>query len=248
MARMAPAGIGGSVEGIHAVAAAFAAGRVVELTVERSRLRHREIGPLVERARAAGIGVEVVESLAGLAVTTAPQGIVASARPIPTLDLAGVVARVDPAALVVLDHLQDPHNVGAVARSALAAGFGGMVLPARRSAPLEATVFKSAAGALERLAVCEVTSTADALTRLSRLGVWTVGLDASGDRSLFGLPLLSEPVAIVIGSEGKGLGRLVAERVDVVARIPLAGGVESLNASVAGALAVFETARRRGWV
>ena len=94
----------------------------------------------------------------------------------------------------------------------------------------------------------EVSSVAAAIARLRDLGVWSVGLSAAGTESLFGLGLLTEPVALVVGAEGSGLSRLVEERVDVTARIPLAPGVESLNASVAAALAVFELARTRGWV
>ncbi len=139
----------------------------------------------------------------------------------------------------------DPHNVGAIARSAAAAGATGLVVPVRRAAPLGATAFKAAAGALERLPVCLESSTADAVLRLRKLGVWNVGLSAAGDQSVFGLELLSEPVAIVVGAEGKGLSRLTAERLDVHARIPMVAGNESLNASVAAALAVYEIARMR---
>jgi 23S rRNA (guanosine2251-2'-O)-methyltransferase len=156
------------------------------------------------------------------------------------------VAATDPPAVVVLDHLEDPRNVGAIARSMVASGTLGLVVSRRRGAPLGATAFKSAAGAFEHLTIAEVSSVAAAVDDLRRLGVWIVGLDAGGDRSLFGLDLFTEPVAIVIGAEGRGLGRLVAERVDVTASIPLAGPVESLNASVAAALAVFEIGRVRG--
>ncbi|MFQ5948021.1 MAG: TrmH family RNA methyltransferase, partial [Acidimicrobiia bacterium] len=130
----------------------------------------------------------------------------------------------------------------------LAAGVRALVVPTRRAAPLGATAFKAAAGALEQVRVAAVSSVAAAVGQLARLGVWTVGLAADGDRSLFGLPLLEEPVALVVGSEGRGLGRLVKARVSVRARIPLAGPVESLNASVAAALALYELARARRWV
>ncbi len=125
---------------------------------------------------------------------------------------------------------------------------GGLVVAADRAAPLGATAFKAAAGALERLPVVVVTSVADAVRRLEDLGVWTVALDGHADRSLLGLDLLTEPVALVVGAEGAGLSRLVAERVSVLARLPLAGDVESLNASVAASLAMYELARVRGWV
>ncbi len=241
---MAPAGIGNRVEGLHAVAAAVAAGRVTRLDVARSRLRRPEVGEVVAAARAAGAEIREVEDVAG--ETDAPQGLVAHARPLPQVSLDEALARTMPPALLVLDHLEDPRNVGAIARSAAAAGLGGIVVPTRRAAPLGATAFKAAAGALERLAVVTVSSIADAVADLKRRQVWTVGLDSGAATPLFGLGLLAEPVAVVVGAEGGGLGRLVAERCDVLASIPLAAGVESLNASVAAALAAFEVARARG--
>jgi 23S rRNA (guanosine2251-2'-O)-methyltransferase len=245
---MALAGIGDRVEGLHAVAAALAAGRVEELTVERGRLDNPEVGRLVDECRRRGVTLEVVSDLAPLATTTAPQGVMAAARPIPTVSLDEASRATDPPAVVVLDHLEDPHNVGAIARTALAAGVGGLVVPTRRAAPLGPTAFKAAAGALEHMSVVTVTSIDQALRKLRKLGLWLVGLTADGDRSLFGLDLLAEPVALVVGGEGKGLARLVAERLDVRARIPLVGPVESLNASVATALALYELARVRGTV
>jgi 23S rRNA (guanosine2251-2'-O)-methyltransferase len=146
---------------------------------------------------------------------------------------------------VVLDHLEDPRNVGAVARSAVAAGFTGMVMSTHRSAPLSATSFKSAAGAFEHLDLVVVSSVADTIEQLRKLQVWSVGLDMGGDQQLFGMKLLTEPLAIVIGAEGSGLSRLVAQRCDVIAGIPIDPRVESLNASVAAALALFEVARVR---
>ena len=245
---MARAGIGGSVEGIHAVSAAVAAGRVTKLFYETGRAAKADVAPVLETAAAGGVEMVAVADLAGIAATDAPQGLVAHARPIPHVSLEAGATASDPAALVVLDHLEDPRNVGAVARSALAAGMGALVVPTRRAAPLGATAFKAAAGALERLPVAAVSSVADALARLRGLGVWLVGLDADGEQPLMGLDLLREPVALVIGAEGRGLSRLVSERVDVRVRIPVVGGVESLNAAAAASLAVFETARLRGWL
>ena len=240
---MAPSGAGAEVEGLHAVAAAVAAGRVEVLFVEASRAE--ALRALTAQAAAAGAQVRLVADLGSLAATTAPQGVVAHCRPLPTLRLADLVAAHHPAALVVLDHLEDPRNVGAVARSALAAGMSGLVLARRRAAPLGATAFKSAAGTLEQLPVALVSSVAQAVADLGRLGVWTVGLDAGAGQTLFGLGLLAEPVAIVVGAEGRGLAPLVAERVDVRASIPLRAGVESLNAAVAASLACYEVARVR---
>ena len=238
---MAPPGIGHNVEGRHAVAEAAEAGRVRRLRAERGRADDR----LIALVRSGGGVVEFIDDARAVAQTDAPQGLVAACSPIPTVSLSEAVALSDPPALVVLDRLEDPRNVGAVARSALAAGVLGMVVSTRRSAPIEATAFKAAAGALEHVRVAIVSSIADAVRDLAGMGVWTVGLDGGGDRALFGLDLLAEPVALVVGAEGSGLSRLVADRVDILAGIPIARRVESLNVSVAAALAMFEVARVR---
>lgn len=244
---MAPAGIGDRVEGFHAVTAAVAAGRVTRLLVERSRMSRAEYVALAEAARRGGARVEEADDVRTEAETSAPQGVVAWAHPIPFITLEEAVERTSPPAVLVLDHLEDPRNVGAAARSALAAGVTALVVPSRRAAPIGSTAFKAAAGALEHVAVAEVSSTAKAVDALRRLGLWIVGLDGAAEESLFGHHLLAEPVALVVGGEGGGLSRLVADRCDARARIPMVGPTESLNASVATALAVYEVARARGW-
>jgi len=245
---MARAGIGTDLEGFHAVRAALTAGRVQKLTVERGRLPRSDISNLVDDAKAASIDVAVVDDVRDFAVTGAPQGVVASARPLQTLSIKELVQRSEVPAILVVDHVEDPRNIGAAARSALASGMTGIVVSHNRSAPLGATAFKAAAGALELLPVSTVSSVPDALKRLSQLGVWCVGLDGAGDRSILGMDLLAQPVAVCVGAEGSGLSRLAAERCDVVAEIPMAGPAESLNASVASAIACYEVARVRGWV
>jgi 23S rRNA (guanosine2251-2'-O)-methyltransferase len=237
---MAPAGYGSRVEGLHAVAAAVTAGRVRRLWVEEGRLRRPEVRAITEL-----VGPEVVKVVAdvrAMAETEAPQGVLADCAPITPSPLEEMKG--DAAALVVLDHIEDPHNVGAIARSARAAGMTGMVLSSKRQAPLSAAAFKAAAGALEVLPVAVVGSIPEALSRLKEVGLWVVGLAARSDSSLFGLELLTEPVAIVVGAEGAGLSQLAAKRCDVLAGIPITG-MESLNASVSAALACFEIMRVR---
>lgn len=239
-------GIGDRLEGFHAVAAALAAGRVTELKIEEGRKDSAEARGLSADAAGASVPVEYVDDVRPLATTSAPQGVVARARPIQTVSLTELVESAPAPVLVVLDHAEDPRNVGAIARSALAAGAGGLVVSSRRSAPLGPTAFKAAVGAFEKLAVAVVPSIADAVRQLRDLGLWVIALDGTGPDSFFDLKVLDDPIAVVIGAEGKGVSRLVAERADVVARIPMAPGVESLNASVAAALAVFEIGRARG--
>jgi 23S rRNA (guanosine2251-2'-O)-methyltransferase len=241
---MASAGIGSRVEGVHAVEAALRAGRVKKLFVEQGRVQR--LPQIIRLAEERSVNVVVVEDVRSKAETSAPQGLVAECRPISTMSLTDLVGSIaHPQSILVLDHLQDSHNVGAVARSAVAAGIGGLVVSGVRSAPMGGAVFKAASGALEHIAVSMISSTADAVARLKKLGIWTVGLTADAATSLFDLGVLTEPVAVVLGAEGEGLGRLVADRVDVQASIPMADVSESLNASVAGALAAFEIRRSR---
>ena len=245
---MAHAGIGAELEGIHAVEAALGTGRVISLSIERRRAERPDVASLVETAEAQHVPVRVVEDVRPLAATDSPQGVVAVARGIKPLSIRAAVAISDAPALLVLDHVEDPRNIGAAARSAVAAGMTALVVSQRRSAPIGATAFKAAAGALEGLPIVVVSSIADALKRLDQLDVWKVGLDGGGDQSMFGLDLLGQPVALCIGAEGEGLSRLVSERCDVLVHIPMVGGTESLNASVAASLACYEVARVRGWL
>ncbi|MEE8456814.1 MAG: 23S rRNA (guanosine(2251)-2'-O)-methyltransferase RlmB [Acidimicrobiia bacterium] len=245
---MALAGIGTELEGIHAVEAALTRGRVTTLSVEQRRMGRPDLARIVRLAQSQGVPVNVVDDVRPLATTGAPQGVFARARPVEPLSLKSAVDLSENPALLVLDHVEDPRNIGAAARSAVAAGMTALVVSQRRSAPIGATAFKAAAGALEEMPLVVVSSIADALKRLDQLDVWRVGLDGGGDRSLLGLDILGQPVAVCIGAEGEGLSRLVAERCDVLAYIPMVGGTESLNASVAAALASYEVARVRGWV
>ncbi len=238
---MAHAGIGSSVEGLHAVRAAVRAGRVERLLVDR---RRRD--DLDEVVGDVSVRIEVVDDIREHAQTAVPQGFVAHCRPLPTLSVEEAAGLAAPASLIILDHVEDPHNLGAVARSAHAAGVQAIITGGRRSAPFGPVAFKAAAGALEHVGVAIVSSVADAVGRLKKLGVWTVGLTAWAPQSLFGLPLLTEPVAIAAGAEGSGLSHLVGERVDVLASIPMQSDLESLNVSVAAALAMFEIGRVRG--
>ncbi len=238
---MAPAGYGNRVEGLHSVAAAAAQGRVRKLWVEEKRLGRADVADIVNVVGRESIAL--VTDVRPMAETDAPQGVVAECAPImpvPVDDLAGPEA-----AVVVLDHIEDPHNVGAIARSALASGMTGMVVSSRRAAPLSATAFKAAAGALEIFPVAVVGSIPEALSRLKDRGVWIVGLDAGSATPLFGFELLTEPAAIAVGAEGAGLSVLTAKRCDVLVSIPMAAGFESLNASVSAALACFEIMRVR---
>jgi 23S rRNA (guanosine2251-2'-O)-methyltransferase len=180
--------------------------------------------------------------------TDAPQGVIAHAAPLPEADLDDLARSggSGPAPfLVALDGVTDPGNLGALLRSAEGAGATGIVLPRHRSVHVTPAATKAAAGAIEHLPIAVVGGLPAALARLRELGVWVVGLDGDADQPLWSLDLGDEPVALVLGAEGAGLGRLVRSRCDVVVAIPLPGRLGSLNVAAAGALACFEVARRR---
>jgi 23S rRNA (guanosine2251-2'-O)-methyltransferase len=209
-----------------------------------------EVDDVVELAQAAHVPVRVVGAgrIAAAARTSAPQGVIAFADPLPDPDLLELVTgdlRRGVPFLVVLDGVTDPHNLGAVLRAAECAGATGAVVPRHRAAHVTATVAKVAAGAVEHLPMAVVSGVPSALAELQRLGVWTVGLAADGPVTLFGLHLATLPIALVLGSEGRGLSRLARARCDEVARIPLGGAIESLNVASAAAIACFEVLRQR---
>jgi 23S rRNA (guanosine2251-2'-O)-methyltransferase len=182
-----------------------------------------------------------------MAQTDSPQGVVATADPLKEGDLDHLAARSGngPPLLVVLDGVTDPHNLGAVMRSAVCAGATGLVIGRHRSARLSPAAVKAAAGAAEHLPVATVAGIPAALAQLAAAGLWTVGLEPGSPTSLWDLTLASEPIAVVLGAEGRGLSRLVLRRCDIVVEIPLTGPLDSLNVSAAAALACFEVARRR---
>jgi 23S rRNA (guanosine2251-2'-O)-methyltransferase len=246
-------GLGGDqVEGRQAVRELLLAGRrrVHELLMASDLDPAPVLDEIRELAAEARVPIKEVARtrLEAQARTEAPQGVLALAAELPEADLddlarSGPVGR--PPFLVALDGVTDPGNLGALLRNAEGAGATGIVLPKHRSVHVTPAAAKAAAGAIEHLPIALVGGLPAALARLRELGVWVVGLDGSADQPLWSLDLGDEPVALVLGAEGSGLGRLVRERCDAVVAIPLAGHLGSLNVAAAGALACFEVARRR---
>jgi len=246
-------GLGGEhVEGRRAVRELLAAGRrhVKELWVVQGAERSSLVVEILELAEAARVSVRRVGApqLASAARTDAPQGVLARAAAVPEVELAEL-ARARPGApppfLVILDGVTDPHNVGAVLRTAEVAGATGVVLPRHRAAHLSPAAVKAAAGAVEHLPMALVAGTAGAVAALRDAGVWVVGLAPEGPASVFELELATEPLALVLGAEGAGLSRLVRQRCDTLVAIPQRGDLASLNVAAAAAVACFEVARRR---
>lgn len=231
--------------GINPVLEALRAGRVTALRVS-SRGGDR-VAALAADAARAGIAVERIapEALDRIAGGGVHQGVAADVRDQAAYSVEDLVAGAAGAPLiVVLDGVEDPHNVGAILRTADAAGADGVVRQSRRAAPLGGAAAKASAGAVAHVKIAEVVNIARAIEALKAAGVWTVGLageaEQSYDRIDFRLP-----TAIVVGAEGTGLRRLVRERCDWLVRIPMRGHVQSLNVSAATAVTLFEALRQR---
>jgi 23S rRNA (guanosine2251-2'-O)-methyltransferase len=233
--------------GINAVVEALRAGRVREVRVAG---RHDDrLRQLLDAAAERGVRVRHTSraALDAAADGANHQGVVAEVAPLPPAsldDLARVTDGGPPPLIVVLDGIEDPQNVGAIIRTVDAAGGSGIVRQTRRAAPLTGAAAKASAGAVHHVAVADVVNIARALEELKELGVWTVGLDADAENPYYGLDL-TIPIALVVGAEGHGLRRLVRDRCDFVAAIPMAGHVSSLNVSAATAIVLFEAVRQR---
>ena len=233
--------------GVNSVREALRAGRVREIRVAG---RHDDrLRALVDDASARGVRVRHIprEGLDHEAEGANHQGVVADITPLPPAsleDLARANEGSPPPLLVVLDGVEDPQNVGAIIRTVDAAGGSGIVRQTRRAAPLAGAASKASAGAVHHVPVADVVNIARALDELKELGVWSVGLDADAENPYYGLDL-TVPIALVVGAEGHGLRRLVRERCDFVAAIPMAGHVSSLNVSAATAIVLFEAVRQR---
>ncbi|MFN2557587.1 MAG: 23S rRNA (guanosine(2251)-2'-O)-methyltransferase RlmB [Nitriliruptorales bacterium] len=207
------------------------------------------LSEILELAAEAGVPVrERRRSQLDVLAEVSHQGVVAIAAPFHYLrldELLEAVSAAETPLFVALDGVTDPHNLGSVARTAEALGAHGLILPARRSASVGPAAEKAAAGAFSHLPVARVPNLTRALGDLARNRIWTVGLAATAALGVLDCDLLGEPVAIVVGAEGRGLSRLVTERCDALASIEMRGQVGSLNASVAAALALHEALRRR---
>jgi 23S rRNA (guanosine2251-2'-O)-methyltransferase len=231
--------------GINPVLEALRAGRVKELRVgERGGDRMRQVLSLASEhgVRVRRVPAEMLDRDSRRGVH---QGVVADVEDAAAWSIGELVAQADgPALLVVLDGIEDPHNLGAILRTADAAGAHGVVLQSRRSAALEGAAAKAAAGALAHARIAEVVNIARAVEELKEAGVWTVGFAGEATTSYDAIDF-TVPTALVMGAEGTGLRRLVRERCDHLVSIPMGGHVGSLNVSVATGIALFEAVRQR---
>lgn len=245
-------GLGGEqVEGRRAVRELLAAGRrrTRDVWITEGPQRSALVDEIAELAESARVPVRRVGAarLQSEARTVAPQGVLAHADPVPEVAFDAMCRTGGEGRpfLLALDGMTDPQNLGGLLRSAEGAGVTGVVLPRHRAVHITPAVTKAAAGAIEHVRLAVVPGLPAAIRTAASRGLWVVGLDPAGQQSLFELELAAEPLVVVVGAEGSGLSRLVAERCDVLARIPLRGRLESLNAAAAGAVALFDVSRRR---
>lgn len=236
------------IAGRNAVLEALRSGRPIDKVMVAKGERSGSILSLLAQCRQRNITVKDIDGrrLSSLAGPN-HQGIaaVAACKEYASLDDIFEVAksREEPPFIVVCDRLEDPHNLGAVIRTAEAAGVHGVIIPKRHSAGLTSAVYKASAGAVEYMTVARVANISDTLRELKKRGVWVYGLDMKG--SAWCKTDLRSAVAVVVGSEGKGLKRLVSEQCDYILSLPMLGHVESLNASVACGIVLFEAVRQR---
>ena len=240
----------GLLEGRNALQEALRSGRTIDKVWVAAGDTDRNLARLASEAKEQGAVVIPVDrrKLDNMSITHAHQGVIAlaAARPYATLDdiFALAESRGEAPLIVVCDELSDPHNLGAIIRSAECAGAHGVVIPKRRSAGLTPVVAKASAGAIEYMPVARVSNISSALKELQARGVWVYGTAADGPQKLFDANFQG-PTAIVIGNEGTGMGRLVRQTCDVLVRIPMRGRISSLNASAAAAILLYEAVRQR---
>ena len=237
-------------EGRNALTEALRSGRTLDKVFIASGEIDRGLQRLAAEAKEAGAVVVPVDrrKLDAMSTTHAHQGVIAlaAAREYFTIDdiLEAAAEKGETPLIVICDELSDPHNLGAIIRSAECAGAHGVIIPKRRSVGLTATVAKASAGAVEYMKVAKVTNINAAIEELKEKGVWIFGTAAEGSIPMYKADL-TIPAAIVIGSEGEGMSRLVQKNCDVTVHIPMKGRITSLNASAAASILLYEAVRQR---
>lgn len=247
----APAPAEDMIEGRNAVTEAIRSGRTINKVFLADGDTDRALGRLAAMAKEAGAVVVRIDrrKLNEMSQTGAHQGIMASVavHDYATIDdiLAAAEAKGEAPLIILCDELSDPHNLGAILRTAECAGAHGVIIPKRRSVGLTAVVGKASAGAVEYMPVARVANLTAAIRELKQRGVWIFGTAADGAVPLYSADLKG-PAAIVIGNEGVGMSRIVADSCDFKVSIPMKGRISSLNASAAAAILLYEAVRQRG--
>lgn len=238
-------------EGRNPVLEALKAGRTINKILIARGEREGSIRQIAAMAKEKGVVVQEVDRsrLDMMASTRSHQGVIAftAVRDYVEVDQLLQIAQDKGEApfLVILDEITDPNNLGSILRTADASGAHGVIIPKRRAIGLTPAVSKASAGAVEYVPVARVTNLPQTVDDLKKQGVWVVGTDATGEKDFYDSDLKG-PIALVIGSEGEGIGRLVREKCDFVVNIPMKGAISSLNAAVAGAIVMYEIMKQRG--
>lgn len=237
------------VSGRRAVLEALRGGRPINKLLIQEHAEGGSLKEIVAVARASGLVIQQSPraKLDEIAGNKGHQGVVAyiAAKPYVEMeDLMDIARRQSPGLLVILDGVEDPHNLGAVLRAADGAGAAGVIIPKRRAAPLTGTVARISAGALEHVPVARVANISQAIEQLKKAGFWVIGASPDAKQDYWEVDL-TEPTAIVIGGEGEGMSRLTAQRCDRLVRLPMRGQTASLNASVTAGVLLYEVLRQR---
>ena len=236
--------------GRNAVTEALKSGRGINKLWIASGDREGSVAEIAALAKERGIVMQYVEraKIESLAGGHRHQGVLAYVAPVPYAELDDILkaaeAKGEAPFLVLLDELEDPHNLGALLRTADATGVHGILIPKRRSVSLNATVAKTSAGAVEYVPVARIGNIAQTLKKLKEKGFWVAGADMDGEKAYYEADLTG-PLVLVVGSEGRGMSRLTKEACDFIVSMPMVGRINSLNASVAGSILMYESMRQR---
>lgn len=238
------------IAGRHPVLEALKAGRSLNKIWLGEQVQRNQVAAILEEAKSRGVVVQQADKrkLDQLVPGMAHQGVVAQAAAVSYAEVDDLLARAaakgEPPLLILLDEVEDPHNLGSVLRTADCTGVHGVVVPKRRSASLTAAVAKTSAGAVEYVPVARVANLVQTMGKLKEAGVWIAGAAGEAETEVFRANLTG-PLAIVIGNEGRGLSRLVRESCDFLVSLPMMGKINSLNASVAAGVIMYEAVRQR---
>lgn len=236
--------------GRNAVTEALKSGRGINKLWIASGDREGSVSEIAALAKERGIVVQYVEraKIEALAGGHRHQGVLAYVAPVPYAELDDILKAAEEKGeapfLVLLDELEDPHNLGALLRTADATGVHGILIPKRRSVSLNATVAKTSAGAVEYVPVARIGNIVQTLKKLKEKGFWVAGADMDGEKAYYEADLTG-PLVLVVGSEGRGMSRLTKEACDFIVSMPMVGRINSLNASVAGSILMYESMRQR---
>lgn len=237
-------------EGRNPVIEALKSGRTIEKIYIAKGSSEGSIRQAISMAREKGIVINEVDrvKLDSMSETRSHQGIIAIVTPYSYVEVDEILnyakQKNEPPFVIVLDEIYDPNNLGSIIRTADASGAHGVIISKRRAVGLTPTVAKASAGAVEYVKVAKVTNITQTIKVLKEQGLWIVGTDMDGDKQYFEADLAG-PIAVVIGSEGEGMGKLIKENCDFVVRLPMRGKISSLNAGVAGAIVMYEITRQR---